>query len=192
MLDSGMHFSTIPRSKFEEGREKSAMKLKRAIIILILGCGIASPLAAQDAKMAALFVMSFAKNVDWPAADSTYVITVLGDDPIFEQLQPLATAGQFEGRTVVIHKIERIDSINKTHILYIAPEKSNQLGMVISKFGSQPILVVTQKPGLGKEGADINIVADDGKLSFEVNILSMKKAGLSAKPLLLKAGKLVS
>jgi hypothetical protein len=131
--------------------------------------------------------------VEWPAAtDSSFVITILGDDPIYEQLQPLATAGQVEGHTIVINKAARIENIAKTNILYISPDKSNQLGTVAAKFAAQPILVVTQKPGLGKEGAGINIITVDGKLSFEVNIVNLKKAGLNAKPLLLKVGKLVS
>jgi hypothetical protein len=115
----------------------------------------------------------------------------LGDDPIYEQLQPLAAAGQVEGRTVVVNKAARIETITKTDILYISPEKSNLLPTAESKFGSQPVLLVTQKPGLAKEGAGINIITVDGKLSFEINVISMKKAGLSAKPLLFKVGKLV-
>jgi hypothetical protein len=164
-----------------------------AILILSLITGVATPLAAQDMKMTALFVMSFTKYVEWPAGtDASFVITVLGDDPIYEQLQPLATAGQVEGRTIVINKAARIENITKTNILYISPDKSNQLGAAASKLASQPILIVTQKPGLGKEGAGVNIITVDGKLSFEVNIVSLKRAGLSAKPLLLKVGKLVS
>jgi hypothetical protein len=169
------------------------MRLARSIFILALIAGVAAPLAAQDMKMAALYVMNFTKYVEWPAStDSTYVITVLGDDPIYEQLQPLAAASQAEGRTIVVSKAARIENITKTHILYIAPDKSNQLGTAVARFGSEPILVVTQKPGLGKEGAGINIITIDGSLSFEVNPISMKKAGLRAKPLLLKLGKLVS
>jgi hypothetical protein len=168
------------------------MKLIRATIILALMTGVAAPLLAQDAKMAALFVMSFAKNVEWPdSKDATCVITILGDDPIYEQLQPLAAAGQVEGRAVVVNKAARIETITKTDILYISPEKSNLLPTAESKFGSQPVLLVTQKPGLAKEGAGINIITVDGKLSFEINVISMKKAGLSAKPLLFKVGKLV-
>jgi hypothetical protein len=168
------------------------MKFIGTMIILTLIAGAVAPLAAQDSKMAALFVMSFARNVDWPeSADSTCVITILGDDPIYEQLQPLAAAGKVEGRDIVINKAARIENISKTHILYVSPEKSNQLGTAVARFGSQPMLLVTQKPGLGKEGACINIIAVDGKLSFEINVLNLKKTGLNVKPLLFKAGKLV-
>jgi hypothetical protein len=168
------------------------MKFLRTMIILTLVTGAAAPLAAQDAKMAALFVMSFARNVEWPAStDSTCVITILGDDPIYEQLQPLAAAGKIEDRTIVLNKAARIENITRTNILYISPDKSNQIGTAAAKFGSQPILLVTQKPGLGKEGASINITPVDGKLSFEINVVNLKKTGLSVKPLLFKVGKFV-
>jgi hypothetical protein len=169
------------------------MRFVRSILVLALIAGAAAPLAAEDTKLAALFIMSFTKYVEWPAAsDSTCVITVLGDDPIYDQLKSLATAGQVEGRTVVVNKAMRIENIAKTHILYVAPDKSNQLGTVAAKFSSEPTLVVTQKPGLAKEGAGINIITVEGKLSFEVNAESLKHAGLGAKPLLFKLGKLVN
>ena len=169
------------------------MRLARSFLVLALIAGAAAPLAAQDTKLSALFVINFTKYVEWPtASDSTYVITVLGDDPIYDQLKSLATAGQVEGRTIVVNKAARIENIAKTHILFIAPDKSNQLGTAAAKFSSDPTLVVTQKPGLAKEGSGINIITADGKLSFEVNADSLKRAGLRAKPLLFKLGKLVS
>jgi hypothetical protein len=169
------------------------MRLLSLILFLSLIAGTAIPVSAQDAKLSALFVVSFTKYVEWPAvSDSTYVITILGDDPIYDQLKSLAAAGQVEGRTIVINKAARIENVAKTHVLYIAPDKSNQLGTALAKLTSDPTLVVTQKPGMAKEGAGINIITMDGKLSFEVNAESLKKAGLRAKPLLFKLGKLVS
>ena len=165
----------------------------RLILFWALIACTAMPLAAQDAKLSSLFIVSFTKYIEWPAAsDSTYFITVLGDDPIYEQLKSLADAGQVDGRAIVVSKAARIENIGKTHILYIAPDKSNQLGTAAAKFSSDPTLVVTQKPGLAKEGAGINIITVNGKLSFEVNAESLKKAGLRAKPLLFKLGRLVS
>jgi len=169
------------------------MRMVRSFLVLVFLIGIAGPLPAQDAKLAALFIMSFTKYVEWPAATNpAYVITVLGDDPIYEQLKSLAAAAQADGRMVVVNKAARMENISSTHILYIAPDRSNQLGTAAARFASEPTLVVTQKPGLIKEGAGINLVAGDGKLSYEVNAESLKKAGLRAKPLLFKLGKLVS
>jgi hypothetical protein len=165
----------------------------RLVLVMVLLAAAAAPLAAQDAKLSALFIMSFTKHVEWPSvSDSTYVITVLGDDPIYDQLKSLSTVGQVDGRIIVVNKAARIENIGKTHILYIAPDKSNQLVTAAARFGAEPTLIVTQKPGLIKEGTGINIVAVDGKLLFEVNAESLKKAGLRARPLLFKLGKLAN
>jgi hypothetical protein len=50
---------------------------------------------------------------------------------------------------------------------------------------------VTQKDGLGKEGASINMVYLNGKLTFEINVACLKKGGLSAKPVLFKLGTVI-
>lgn len=168
------------------------MRAARALVIFALILAAATPVASQDARFGALLIMGFAKNLEWPGADDApFIITVLGDDPVYEELKELASAAMVGGRTVVVNKAQRVESIARTQILYISPERSNQLGMIASKFGPEHTLVVARKPGLAKEGAAINLTTIDGKLSFEINSEGLRKAGLAAKPLLFKLGKLV-
>jgi hypothetical protein len=128
------------------------VKFARVFLFFAVFASASTPLAAQDAKLASLFIVSFSKYVEWPAGnDPTCTITVLGDDPIYDQLKPLAAVGQIEGRTIVVNKAARLENIAKTSILYISPEKSNQLGTAAAKFGPDHTLI-DSKARIGQRG----------------------------------------
>jgi hypothetical protein len=148
----------------------------------------------QDYKMLGLYVINFAKYVVWPAeaaGQGNFIITVLGDDPIVDQLKSLAAETQVGTQKIIVNKSLSLDKTDKCNILFIAPDKSNQLPGAIAKFSSGNTLIVTRKEGLAREGAAINLVTVDGKLMFEINVDGLKKCGLSAKPVLFKLGRTI-
>ena len=159
-------------------------------IVLCLGISMAF---GQDAKFSALYVINFAKYIGWPAGSvqGNFTITVLGDDPISGELKTLAADTKIGDQAVTVAKSASIDKIDNCQILYISPDKSNLLATAMAKFSSTNTLIVTNKDGLAQLGAGINLVKAGGKLTFEINVESLKKSGLSAKPALFKLGKTI-
>lgn len=148
------------------------------------------PALGQDAKFSALYVLNIGKMVGWPAsAQGDFTITVLGDDPIFDQLKTLGAATKIGDQAIVVNKANSLDNIAKCNILFISPDKSNLLASAEGKLGTSNCLIITNKDGFAKEGACINLIMVDGKLTFEINVESLKKNGLTAKPALFKIGK---
>jgi len=122
-------------------------------------------------------------------AGNEFTITVLGDDPIFEELKTIGAKS--EDLKITVKKTLSLDQVNRCNILYISPDKSNLLQAAINKFSANT-LIVTSKDGLGKAGSAINLIMIDGKLKFEINPESLKKSSLKAKPALFKLGKAIS
>jgi hypothetical protein len=54
-------------------------------------------------------------------------------------------------------------------MLFIPAAQSAQFAAVTGKTANQSILVITEEPGLGAKGSDINFITKDGKLAFELN-----------------------
>ena len=172
-----------------------SISMKKTLLFLLFLFIFALPalVRAQDAKFTALYIINFTKYVQWPEppGDEGFVITVLGEDPVTDQLKALASAAT-GGAKITINKVMSLESVGKTQILFISPDKCNMLGSAASKFSPANTLIVTQKSGLAREGAGINIISLEGKLTFEINTDNLKKSGLSAKPVLFKLGKPVS
>jgi hypothetical protein len=166
----------------------------KKISIIALGVLLSGliPVFAQDVKFTALLIVNFAKYVGWPvdSQKGDFVITVLGDDPVVEELQAAGQNTAIGDQKIVVKKALSLDRVERCNILYISPDKSNSLTSALGKFPAST-LVVTNKDGLAKEGSGINIVMIDGKMRFEINVESLKKSGLTAKPVLFKLGKSV-
>lgn len=156
--------------------------MKRGIFLLALII-MASAAFSQDYKLHPVYIFSFTKYIIWPDAykEGDFEIVVLGDSPIVKELNAMASAKKTpDNRKIVVTKIESPTDIKKCNVLFVPAGRSKVLGDVLSKVGSQSILVITEEEGLGAKGSNINFVIREGKLFFELNQSSMTKQNLKA------------
>lgn len=135
---------------------------------------------AQNYKLHTVFIYSFTRYVIWPEAynQGEFEILVMGDSPIVGALEEMAKAKKVGDRAIKVTKINSPSEIRKCNILFIPSSKSAQLNEVVSKVSSQPILVITEEPGLGAKGSVINFIMKEGKLAFELNQSAVSKQNL--------------
>jgi hypothetical protein len=147
-----------------------------AVMMVILG----NLAMAQGYKLHSVYVYGFTRYVEWPAdySQGDFEILVLGDSPIIDQLKEMATAKKVGDRSIKITKINSPAEIKKCNILIVPAAQSAQFATVLAKTGSQSILVITEEPGLGAKGSDINFITKDGKLAFELNQTAASKHNL--------------
>jgi hypothetical protein len=170
---------------------KASVPMRRLLLsfaVLLFGAGW---IHAQDAKFNSLFIVNFAKYVEWPSASGDFVITVLGEDPVIDELKYIAEKTSIGEQKLTVTKCNTSEQIGKCNIVYVTPGKSNTLATVVAKFGGSNVLIVTNKEGLAAAGAAINLAMIDGKQRYEINQESLKKSGLVAKPVLFKLGKAI-
>jgi hypothetical protein len=153
--------------------------MKRLLFgVVFLMSGIAG--WAQSYKMHSVFIFSFTRYVQWPETynGGDFEILVLGDSPIVEELKSMAQVKKVGDRTIKITKINSPAEIRKCNILFVPSGKSSQITEVLGKVTTQSILVVTEEPGLGAKGSNVNFITKDGKLAFELNQGAATKQGL--------------
>ena len=126
------------------------------------------------AKPKAIYIYNFTKYIEWPAESKqgNFVVGILGISPIM--ISELSKAveknnSKPESRKIEIINLSSADDVTKCHIVYILPDNSAQLADVVNKIKSKSTLIVTEKPGMTKQGAGINFVIKDDKLQFELN-----------------------
>ena len=155
-----------------------SMKKSLLLLALILA---STQVFSQSHKYQSVFIFSFTRYVQWPDAynQGDFEILVLGECPILEELKAMAAAKKVQGdRNIKVTKINSPSEVRKCNILYVPSSKSNQLEGVLAKVGTQSILVITEEPGLGAKGSDINFIVKDGKLAFELNQGAVSKQSL--------------
>lgn len=131
-----------------------------------------------ESHIQSIFIYNFTKYVQWPEEYNTgdFVIGVLGETELIEELRKLAGEKKVNGRTIVVKKYVSLNEMDqKCHILYIAYDSSNLLSNVLQKVGEKSTLIITQKDGLGRTGSLINFVSVSGKPRFEINVSALAR-----------------
>ena len=156
--------------------------MKRTLILLTIVALVSAKSFAQDNyKNYTYFLYTIAKNVQWPAEQSTgdFTIGVYGDTDLTPHLQSMASTKKISGRNIKIVKFNTISEIKGVNMLFVPENKSNELHQFVNKTTNASTLVVTEKPGMGKRGSGVNFVTNNtGKLGFELNTAALKSANL--------------
>ena len=95
----------------------------------------------------------------------------------FKKMADLKKVGT---RPIKIYPIKTITEIRKCNILFVPANKSEQLGDILAKVGTNSILVVTEQEGAAAKGSGINFITKNGKLAFELNQAALNKQKLKA------------
>lgn len=154
--------------------------MKKYALLLVLTISAVSGYGqVHNYKVQSVFLYSFIRYVQWPDAfnQGDFEIQVLGDSPILQELNAMAEVRKVGDRSIKVSKISKASEIKKCNILFVSA-KSAQIDDVIAKIETQPILIVTEEPGMAAKGSDINlIVKEDGKPGFELNQAAVNKRG---------------
>ena len=155
--------------------------MKKLVFLALFSITFSSIQAQQSHKYQSVFIYTFTKYVIWPEAynEGDFEILVLGDCSILAELSELAQSKKINGiRPIKVTKIQHASEIRKCNILFVPANKSKEFSEVLSKVSGQSILVVTEEPGLGAKGSNINFIVKDGKLGFELNQSAVNKQNL--------------
>ena len=158
--------------------------------LLLLFCFNAITAQEINYKVHSMFMYHFTKHVDWPESKKSgdFIIGVLGNSPISSELESIAASKKAGNQTIVIKKLDSDADALNCHIVFISANKSGNLEDVISVIGNKPVLIVTEKNGLGKKGSCLNFIIHEDKLKFEINKPSIESKGMKISGDLLKLG----
>lgn len=152
---------------------------KVAFLILFFSLVVTSGFS-QNYKLKAVVLYSFTRYVVWPeaAAAGDFEIKILGASGLEDELKVMAQSKKVGNRSIRVTRVENAGDIGTCHILVIPLSQSERLEEMLGLIGNRPVLVVTEEPGLGERGSDINFVDRDGRLAFELNQTSVNKRKL--------------
>lgn len=128
------------------------------------------------AKIKAIYIYNFTKYIEWPESykEGNFVIGFLGSNSaLLSKLSEIATK-KVGSQSIEIRNITKVDD-TKFNIIYILTDNSTQLSEVLSKVKGKSTLIVTDKPGLAKQGAGINFVIVENKQKIELNKVNIEK-----------------
>ena len=162
--------------------------------LLNLFCSDQSKAQEVDYKAYSIYVYNFIKYIEWPEASKKgdFVIGIVGDSPVINELKKLAASKKANGQTIAIKKFSSIAEVDQCQILYISSSKSNTLKEALEKIKNMPTLLIAEREGLARKGAGINFVTlEDDTLKFELNKKAIESHNLRIALALISLGLLI-
>lgn len=154
----------------------------------------AQPGAVKPDEVKAVFLLNFAKFVDWPpeafvGPDAPIVIGVLGPDP-FGPLLDQAVAGETVGaRHIVVKRFASLEELGRCHILYIAASERPRLNRIFDKLDNDSVLTVGEMDRFTRLGGIINLRVERGRVRFDINKEAADRAGLRVHSQLMRVAR---
>lgn len=145
---------------------------------------------ASEERVKAAYLYRFPNYVEWPASafakpESPYVIAVLGDDNIVDELNRISAGRMINSRPVSIKRLQGSELAADIHLLFIGRSERSRLPQLVRQANGKPILIVTETDGALAQGSMINFRIADDRVRFEVSLDSSEKAELKLSARLL-------
>src|ERR1700724_87213 len=149
------------------------------------------------------FIYNFANLVQWPSTsfaqpDSPIVIVILGEDHFGTTLDRALEGKKVNARPFVIKRARSVFELQRTlgpqkdcQILYVSSSEMPHLGEAIQVLKGAPVLTIGETPGFARSGGIINLILEDNKVRFEVNVQAARDADLNISSRLLALARIV-
>jgi hypothetical protein len=153
--------------------ERSALILAAVAIFAGVPGG---PVWAQDTlenTVKAAYLSKLAAFVDWPPASFESAATplricVIGDDPFKATLDRAVIGLTVAGRPVQVVRYEAAGTGMACQIAYVGGSPTQSRADALKALQGQPVLTVTDQPGVGEQGI-VSFVVRDSRVRFEID-----------------------
>lgn len=152
-------------------------------------------------EVKAAYLYKIPKFVDWPVSafkddPKHFVIGVLGKDSFGRILDDTIRAKTVGSRPIEVRRLKWTNdqdyaALKRCQVLFISASERHRLVEVLAELKEQPVLLVSDIPDFASAGGMIGLVLDKGRIVFEVNVVSVERAGLHAQSRLLQLARIV-
>ena len=144
----------------------------------------------SEERVKAAYLYRFPNYIEWPAAafakpESPYVLAVLGDDNIVDELNRISAGRMINNRPVTVRKLQGGELPPGIHLLFIGRSERSRLPQLARQVNGKPVLIVTETDGALVQGSMINFRIADDRVRFEVSLESVEKTELKLSARLL-------
>lgn len=171
----------------------------RKVSALFLGCllltGACMAEEVSEYELKAAYLYNFALFTTWPAdrlADSGAPMTfcVLGQTPLAGALTDLQ-ARKIRGRNIVVKQIAAAEDGRTCHVLFLGAGEHEKSPKMMEAVRDSGTLTVSDSFDPLSSDAVINMMIENGRLVFDVNLPGARRARLTLSSKLLKLARSV-
>jgi hypothetical protein len=96
------------------------------------------------------------------------------------------------GRSVLLRRVDRNESMSECQILYISPSAAKFVPQILDSLHAASVLTVGESDQFAAEGGMIQLVMEDNRIRFKINPTAASQAGLRISSKLLALAQIVA
>jgi len=156
--------------------------------MLLLCMMLAVPVAqaadvSPEYRLKAALIFKLTRFISWN--DATEVnVCVVGDNPFGDALDGMQGM-QSNNRQVRLHYLAAGESLSRCQLAFIAEDNHAMLTDMVHNTAGKPVVTLSDIRGFAREGGMIEIIRRNSRLSFTINMKTVRESGVQiATPLL--------
>ncbi|GAC1456086.1 MAG: hypothetical protein PVSMB1_05690 [Gemmatimonadaceae bacterium] len=152
--------------------------------------GLATAEPMSEYALKAVFLVNFAKFIDWPdpafsGSDAALAIGVVGNDPFGSDLDD-AIKGKLVGtHSIVAKRIDWRDDMSHLSLIFIGASEKRRLPDILRRLDTSTAVTVSDIDRFCDAGGIIAFVVKNNQIRFEVNVEAAQKKNLKISSKLL-------
>jgi hypothetical protein len=159
------------------------------------------PISAQQGpteyQVKAAYLFNFLKFVEWPGdpsrdAQGPWVIGVVGDSSIGEELPPLVAGKTVQGRALQVRNFQPAEDLRGCNILFISASETKRLPSILAGLRGSSVLTVADMEHFVAAGGMIQFVMEDGSVRLAIDVGATSRARLKVSSKLLSLARAVT
>jgi len=136
----------------------------------------------SQGQIKSAYVLNFANFVEWPAgtvwSNGKVTLCVVGKNALDGMLFELE-GRKASGRDLhVVEYANQNANLRGCHLVFIGESERHSAAAIIKALENFPILIISDIPDFSANGGGIGLLYRGSKITFEVNLDSIKKAKL--------------
>jgi hypothetical protein len=172
------------------------------LVFLLLGiCALPrGSIHAQDGpteyQVEATYLFNFLKFVEWPNrvppnANGPWVIGIVGDNPIGNELPQIITGKTVQGHELQVRRFQNGEDLHVCKVLFISASERKRLPSLLAALRGSSVLTVGDMDHFLEYGGMIQFVKRDKQVKIAVNVGATNRGELRVSSKLLSLGRMV-
>jgi len=173
---------------------------RTALMLLITWQGAANTASgqtqSQEWRVEAAFLYNFAKFVEWPAGSSVsgsapLTFCLMGAGPLQSALEESLAGKAIDGRSLVVRQIGRAEDAANCQVAFIGGDERKRLPALLEALNGAAVLTVADFEQFASRGGMIQLIKEENKFRFAVNVDAVNRHGLRVSSRLLQLAEVV-
>src|ERR1019366_8351757 len=165
--------------------------------ILLLGLSSTAPAQGEvnsEYRVQLAFLYNFAQFVQWPAdafsgSAAPLVICVDGDNPFQGEIEESLRGRAVEGHPIQLRRLRPEENPHAYQIIFVRAMEMKTASRIFASSKNSTTLTVGEAVGFAQRGGIINIMREENRLRFEVNVTAAAQTRLKISSKLLALAK---